>query len=147
MISVGCDYHPGFQQIAFVDTDTGELRERRLQHPRNHDRSCDRRDAWVGLSSRPENDYERAFGWYGSSSTRAKWHALPSARTSTLEKCLTPPTLSERRFCTNCEHRAHFLQVVFIFTCLKLPSLTTGGSNAFSELICWPSDRSGVVHL
>src|ERR1019366_6195362 len=26
------DYHPGFQQIAFVDTETGELQERRLQH-------------------------------------------------------------------------------------------------------------------
>ncbi len=24
MIIVGCDYHPSFQQIAFVDTDTGE---------------------------------------------------------------------------------------------------------------------------
>ena len=32
MIIVGCDYHPGFQQIAFVDTETGELRERRLEH-------------------------------------------------------------------------------------------------------------------
>ena len=32
MIMVGCDYHPGFQQIAFVDTDTGEVQERRLQH-------------------------------------------------------------------------------------------------------------------
>ena len=32
MIIVGCDYHPGFQQIAFVDTETGELQERRLQH-------------------------------------------------------------------------------------------------------------------
>jgi transposase len=32
MIIVGCDYHPGFQQIAFVDTDTGELQERRLEH-------------------------------------------------------------------------------------------------------------------
>src|ERR1022692_740229 len=30
---IGCDYHPGFQQIAFVDTDTGELQERRLEHP------------------------------------------------------------------------------------------------------------------
>ena len=29
---IGCDYHPGFQQIAYVDTDTGELRERRLGH-------------------------------------------------------------------------------------------------------------------
>ena len=27
-----CDYHPAFQQIAFVDTDTGELQEGRLQH-------------------------------------------------------------------------------------------------------------------
>jgi transposase len=32
MMIIGCDYHPGFQQIAFVDTDTGELQERRLQH-------------------------------------------------------------------------------------------------------------------
>ncbi len=32
MMIIGCDYHPAFQQIAFVDTDTGELRERRLQH-------------------------------------------------------------------------------------------------------------------
>jgi transposase len=32
MLIVGCDYHPGFQQIALVDTDTAELQERRLQH-------------------------------------------------------------------------------------------------------------------
>ncbi len=29
---IGVDYRPGFQQIAFVDTETGELQERRLQH-------------------------------------------------------------------------------------------------------------------
>jgi hypothetical protein len=29
MIIIGCDYHPGFQQIAFVDSETGELQERR----------------------------------------------------------------------------------------------------------------------
>jgi hypothetical protein len=29
---IGCDYHPGFQQIAFVDTETGECGEHRLQH-------------------------------------------------------------------------------------------------------------------
>ena len=29
---IGCDYHPGFQQIGFVDSDTGECGERRLQH-------------------------------------------------------------------------------------------------------------------
>jgi hypothetical protein len=32
MIIIGCDYHPAFQQIAFLDTETGELQERRLQH-------------------------------------------------------------------------------------------------------------------
>src|SRR5579862_1511758 len=33
MLIIGCDYHPSFQQIAYVDTDTGELGERRLAHP------------------------------------------------------------------------------------------------------------------
>ena len=32
MIIIGCDYHPGFQQIAYVNPDTGELREVRLGH-------------------------------------------------------------------------------------------------------------------
>jgi transposase len=32
MMIIGCDYHPGFQQIAFVDTETGEFEERRLSH-------------------------------------------------------------------------------------------------------------------
>jgi len=29
---IGCDYHPRYQQIAMMDTDTGELVERRLEH-------------------------------------------------------------------------------------------------------------------
>ena len=29
---IGCDYHPSFQQIAWVDTETGECDERRLAH-------------------------------------------------------------------------------------------------------------------
>jgi len=33
MMIIGADYHPGFQQIAYVDTETGELQERRLEHP------------------------------------------------------------------------------------------------------------------
>jgi hypothetical protein len=32
MLIIGCDYHPSFQQIAFVDTESGELEERRLVH-------------------------------------------------------------------------------------------------------------------
>jgi transposase len=32
MLIIGCDYHPSFQQIALVDTETGELQQRRLGH-------------------------------------------------------------------------------------------------------------------
>jgi hypothetical protein len=32
MIILGADYHPAFQQIAFVDSETGELKELRLEH-------------------------------------------------------------------------------------------------------------------
>ena len=32
MVIIGVDYHPSFQQIAFVDKETGECGERRLNH-------------------------------------------------------------------------------------------------------------------
>src|SRR5262249_16739502 len=32
MIIIGADYHPGFQQIAIVDTEAGDCGEQRLQH-------------------------------------------------------------------------------------------------------------------
>ena len=32
MLIIGCDYHPGFQQIALMDTETGDFGERRLTH-------------------------------------------------------------------------------------------------------------------
>jgi hypothetical protein len=32
MITIGVDFHPEFQQIASVDTETGEFQERRLGH-------------------------------------------------------------------------------------------------------------------
>ena len=35
MMIIGADYHPGFQQIAFLDSETGELQERRLEHPKD----------------------------------------------------------------------------------------------------------------
>ena len=40
MIIIGCDYHPGFQQIAFVDKDTGELQEQRHQHREEAAKFC-----------------------------------------------------------------------------------------------------------
>jgi hypothetical protein len=33
MIIIGVDFHPEFQEIASVDTDTGEYQEKRLTHP------------------------------------------------------------------------------------------------------------------
>ena len=32
MIIAGVDYHPSVQQVAFLDTETGETGERRLSH-------------------------------------------------------------------------------------------------------------------
>jgi len=32
MMIIGCDYHPSFQYIAFVDSETGECGERKLTH-------------------------------------------------------------------------------------------------------------------
>jgi transposase len=32
MLIIGCDFHPGFQQVAIFDNLTGEVEERRLQH-------------------------------------------------------------------------------------------------------------------
>jgi len=32
MLIIGCDFHPGFQQVAIFDNQTGEVAERRLQH-------------------------------------------------------------------------------------------------------------------
>ena len=32
MLIIGSDHHPSFQQIAFVDTETGEFQEQHLSH-------------------------------------------------------------------------------------------------------------------
>ncbi len=32
MMIIGCDYHPSWQQIAWVETETGEMGERKLMH-------------------------------------------------------------------------------------------------------------------
>jgi hypothetical protein len=46
MVVIGCDYHPGFQQIAFVDSETGELGERRLVH-------CEEAEQFYGKLKEP----------------------------------------------------------------------------------------------
>ena len=32
MMMVGCDFHPSFQQVAILDTETGEIEEKSLTH-------------------------------------------------------------------------------------------------------------------
>jgi len=34
MLIIGCDFHPGFQQVAIFDNQTGEYQEKRLSHAR-----------------------------------------------------------------------------------------------------------------
>ena len=36
---IGCDFHPRYQQIAMMDTETGELVERRLEHEKGEART------------------------------------------------------------------------------------------------------------
>ena len=51
MLIIGVDFHSRFQQIAMVDTETGKLVERRLDHTavrqRSFARSCKSQRAWA----------------------------------------------------------------------------------------------------
>lgn len=54
MIIIGCDYHPGFQQIALLDTETGEMEERRLIHREEAEQFYNRLKEWkvrVGMEA------------------------------------------------------------------------------------------------
>jgi hypothetical protein len=44
MLIIGVDYHPSFQQIAFVDQETGECGERRLNHG---DGEAEKVEVWI----------------------------------------------------------------------------------------------------
>jgi len=54
MLIIGCDFHPRFQQIAYLDKETGEHGERRLNHPEQAAqfyRSLTGRQLQVGLEA------------------------------------------------------------------------------------------------
>ena len=82
MIIIGVDFHPEFQQIASVDTDTGEFQEKRLPHPEDAEkfyrrlraRRCE--SAW-----KPVGTPAGSNGWWQScslscgSETRLKFRA------------------------------------------------------------------------
>ena len=46
MLIIGCDFHPGFQQVAIFDNRTGEMQEKRLQH-------CEEAERFYRSLSRP----------------------------------------------------------------------------------------------
>jgi len=52
MLIVGCDYHPSVQQIAWVDTGSGERGERRLLHSNGEVETFYRKSNEQGVSVR-----------------------------------------------------------------------------------------------
>jgi hypothetical protein len=73
MIIIGVDFHPEFQQIAMVETETGELQERRLEYP---------------------NEAESFYRELASRSSMMRIRLRPPGATSSL---INPFTLSPRR--------------------------------------------------
>jgi transposase len=54
MLIIGCDFHPGFQQVAIFDNRTGEIEEKRLQHRAEAEqfyRSLAGQEVWVGMEA------------------------------------------------------------------------------------------------
>ena len=58
MLIIGCDFHPGFQQIAIFDNRTGEIQEKRLQH------RADAEQFYRGLAGREVRVGMEACGHY-----------------------------------------------------------------------------------
>ena len=57
MLIIGCDYHPGMQQIAWFDEASGECGEQRLEHStgegESYYRELKRRGVQVRMGSKP----------------------------------------------------------------------------------------------
>jgi hypothetical protein len=154
MIIIGCDYHPGFYQIAFVDTETGDYGEQRIEHSTGaekfyRDLAAEGKKVRVGMeASGHARRFERLLGeltfelWIGDAEPwleeqgqqqqlpRERNGALRTARIGAPQKCLTLPTLLETR-CLN----SHEIGAAF----LALPNLNAGS---------FPSARTrGDSHL
>jgi transposase len=57
MLIIGCDFHPGFQQVAIFDNRTGEMQEKRLQH-------CEEAERFYRSLARPVRVGMEACGHY-----------------------------------------------------------------------------------
>lgn len=58
---IGCDFHPRFQQIAFLEQETGEFGERRLSHPEEAERFY---RSLAGHAVRIGVEATGNFGWF-----------------------------------------------------------------------------------
>jgi hypothetical protein len=81
---------PGIQAAFFWTRDWGSRSPSRGSRSSDHDRGCDRRDAWVGTEFLPWKTItnEPTVG-KATSSRSAKWRSALSACSSALEKCST----------------------------------------------------------
>jgi transposase len=61
MMIIGCDFHPRFEQVAYVDTETGECGERRLMHTAEAERFY---LALAGRQVRIGVEATGNFGWF-----------------------------------------------------------------------------------
>jgi len=133
MIIIGVDFHPEFQQIALLNTTTGEVEEKRLAHPGEAEKfyralASANETVRIGMeASGHARWFERLMAelqfelWIGDAAViRTKRvrkqktdrqgaqlilsllleNRFPKIWAGTLKSCLTPPTLSERRFTT-----------------------------------------------
>ena len=99
MLIIGCDYHLAFQQIAFVDTETGELQERRLEHPDGAEKfyrsRCRRRVPEV--SGSPQPCHQLPTGCAGASRPRTRLCPIRRHRQSEDRLSGFPHALERRR--------------------------------------------------
>src|SRR5437016_8903085 len=58
MLIIGCDFHPGFQQVAIFDNRTGEYQEKRLSH------RAEAEQFYVSLAGQPVRVGMEACGHY-----------------------------------------------------------------------------------
>jgi len=83
---IGVDYHPSVQQIAFVNTDTGECGERRLHHSEGEAEKFYRELKAVGCSVRVGMEASGYARWF-ERRLASSWFTQPPQRGG---RCLGP---------------------------------------------------------
>jgi hypothetical protein len=63
MLIIGCDYHPSWQQVCWLDTETGETQERRAESRASDERAVPVAEAERGAKEIPQG--LKALVWPG----------------------------------------------------------------------------------